>query len=291
MILHDLVQGSQEWLDFRRGKIGSSDAAVIEGESPWKTPNQLYREHKENFVVLPNEAMKRGTALEPIARQKFIEETGIDVRPAVGQNDLYLWQISSFDGLSEDQKIVLETKSGSLELHEKALRGEIPIYYEIQCQHHYCVSRADKVFYQSYYPGHEKPLKILEVKQDYDRIDRMLKNQVEFMRRLAENDPPELLDRDYELFEHARGSELLREYLALAKDEKAIKARRDALKEELIEISPGRNFILDGIKVFQSQNSSYDIKRMKADGIDVELYRKTSNPYWLVASPRGAKVA
>ena len=38
------IQGTPEWLEFRRTMVMASDSPVIMGVSPWKTPLQLYHE-------------------------------------------------------------------------------------------------------------------------------------------------------------------------------------------------------------------------------------------------------
>lgn len=40
----NLLQNTQEWEKFRLQKIGASDAPIIMGVSPWKTPFQLWLE-------------------------------------------------------------------------------------------------------------------------------------------------------------------------------------------------------------------------------------------------------
>ena len=39
-----MEQKSEEWLDWRKKGIGSSDAPIIMGVSPWKTPFELWEE-------------------------------------------------------------------------------------------------------------------------------------------------------------------------------------------------------------------------------------------------------
>ena len=286
MKLVDIEQGSPEWLEFRRSKVGSSDAAVIMGLSPWKTPYQLWKQKIEGTTDAVNPAMREGLRLEPIARDMFTEETGISVTPKVGISEENPWQISSFDGITEDGKIVWEVKCGSLELYEQALRGEIPPYYFCQLQHHLCVAKADKAIYSCFY---REEIKNLDVWPDINYIEKMLHKQKKFSELLMNGEPPELCDRDYEIIEHARGENLLKEYFLLGEQEKEIKKRKDELKEEIIEIGPKRNFIMGGTKIYQMTNSSYDYKKMREDGLNVDSYKKTSKPYWMISSPRSAK--
>ena len=74
-----IEQGSAEWLALRRTKITASDAGVITQLNPWKTPRDLFFEKYGFTQVIENEAMRRGTAMEPFAREHFIKHTGIFV--------------------------------------------------------------------------------------------------------------------------------------------------------------------------------------------------------------------
>ena len=85
-----LEQGTSEWLEWRHGGIGASDAPVILDENPWKTVDVLLRD-KSGPVREPfqNAAMARGTALEPEARAAYIKKTGNQVSPACLQSNQY----------------------------------------------------------------------------------------------------------------------------------------------------------------------------------------------------------
>lgn len=278
-----MQQGTQDWLDFRRTKIGSSEAAAIMGVSPWKTPYQLWKQKIEGTSDPVNQAMKRGIILEAEALKLFSAKMNIYFKPDVIVSEERPWQIASLDGISDDRSLIVEIKCGGADLHDKALIGVIPVYYMAQIQHQISVVNPLKAFYCSF-NGQE--IVIIEVNPDVNFIKEMLDKEEKFWELLVNNEPPPLCDRDYELFEHSRGSEILREYISLGIQEKEIKKRKDAMKEELIEIGPKRNFILDGVKVYQTQNTSYDTKRMREDGIGVEKYKKLSNPYWMISSPR-----
>jgi putative phage-type endonuclease len=104
------IQGSQAWLDYRLSRIGSSDAATIAGFNPWKTPMQLYNEKINNTKTFVNDAMKKGTKLEPVARAAYEELTGQAMFPDVVEHPNHEWMIASLDGISLDKKRVVEIK-------------------------------------------------------------------------------------------------------------------------------------------------------------------------------------
>lgn len=286
MIYIDLEQGTEEWKEFRRPRIGASEASIIEGCNPWCTPHELYLRKMNGVEQLDNSAMKKGRDLEPVARELFIKQTGIVVTPRVGVSEQRPWQMASFDGISEDGSIICEIKCGGEELYRKAQSGDIPIYYRLQVQHQICVSNAVQAFYVCFYEGE---IATLEVKADWDLIEQMIDKQSEFIEFMHKMEPPPLTDKDYTPIESERGSQMLKEYFQLGYDEKAIKERRDVLKQQIIDLNPQRNFILDGSKVYQKTTVSYNTKKMAEDGIDLSPYKSVSKPYWMLSSPSRVK--
>ena len=130
MKLLKLEQDTPEWHAFREGKIGASLAPVIMGVSPWSTPYQLYQEMMGvTEKRQETSAMARGKLLEKEARERFIQQTGINVVPAVGVHDKFDWLFASFDGICTDNKVVLEIKCPGQQDHETALSGKVPEKY------------------------------------------------------------------------------------------------------------------------------------------------------------------
>ena len=70
---------SEEWLSYRRRGIGGSDAGVILGLNPYKSPWQLWLEktgQTEPDDLSTNEYVYWGTKQEPLVAERFFEETG-----------------------------------------------------------------------------------------------------------------------------------------------------------------------------------------------------------------------
>jgi|SRR5271166_2517976 len=281
----DLPIGSKEWLDYRRGKIGSSDASVIMGTNPWKTPYKLWKQHIEGTQDAVNPAMRRGLELEPIARDMFIQETGISMTPKIVVSEEREWQFATLDGISDCGDVIVEIKCGNNALHEMATKKQIPAHYLCQIQHQIAVCRPKKAYYCSF-NGQE--IKIIEVMPDQQFAQELLTKEEKFWKLLTTKEAPPLTNLDYEIVEHARGSQLLQEYLELAEQEKAIKQRRDDLKNELISLGPKRNFMINSTKIYQTQNTSYDFNLMREAGIDLDRYKKLSKPYWVIAAGRSS---
>src|ERR1043165_6024764 len=129
-------QGTPEWHEFRKDKIGASLASVIMGVCPWKTPLQLYNEMKGIIDQAPTSAfMERGIEMEAQARSQFEYLKGKTFPSIVVQDDHLPWMIASLDGWNEEEKCLVEIKCPGMKAHQIALRGQVPDHYYPQLQH------------------------------------------------------------------------------------------------------------------------------------------------------------
>lgn len=192
MKIIDLEQGTPAWLRWRNTKITATSASILMDMNPFKTLNELYEEILGIIIHAPlNEKMKRGQELEPIARELFIKETGVHVTPLCGEHEKDWWMAASFDGVSQDHKIVCEIKCPKLKSHEEAIEKTIPPYYFAQCQHQLFVSGAEKVIYTSYYPKHLQEIAFVEILPDYDFIETLRRKAKSFYEdNLCQMTPP-----------------------------------------------------------------------------------------------------
>ena len=174
-----LDQGSDAWLDWRRGGIGGSDAPAIMGENPWKSPDDVLR---EKLGLASGEgdsaAMARGVALEPAARRRYAEFVGMDIRPRCLQSVEHDWLIASVDGLSADAGRVVEIKCGESVYRRTALRRRPPSYYYGQLQHILAVTGLGGIDFWCYLPS--RPEVHVRVARDEGYIRRLVETEREF---------------------------------------------------------------------------------------------------------------
>ncbi len=122
MIIDNLEQGSEEWKLLRLSKITASDISSIIGVNPFKSRDKLMHCKKTGYQEPTNEAMQRGTILEPYARELYEEQFGYKMTPTVHvgvdaekSGDCtwvnHDWAMCSTDGLKEDGTVVLLTDS------------------------------------------------------------------------------------------------------------------------------------------------------------------------------------
>ena len=179
----DLEQGTREWLDWRHSGIGASDASTVMGDNRFQSPSELLHQKKNKINTEPNEKMRLGTSLEPVARDLYIEETGMLVEPQCLRSKEYSWMIASMDGITDDYAHIVEIKCGRA-AYWQANKGNVPSYYYGQLQHQLMITGLDLVDYWCYWPGYDGILQT--VTRDERYIGRLLRTEQEFIEKLNE---------------------------------------------------------------------------------------------------------
>ncbi len=171
--LVDLEQGTQDWLAWRRGGIGASDAPAIMGENPWKSASTLAREkvHRRGSDFT-NAAMAEGNRLEPVARALYVKRHGVSVAPACLQSHAHDWMKASVDGICAETARVVEIKCGKGAYDKTVSSGKPPRYYVGQLQHILAITGYARIDFCCYMPGRD--LITLTVPRDEDYIARLL---------------------------------------------------------------------------------------------------------------------
>lgn len=182
------VQGSSDWLRWRQGGLGGSDAPAIIGVSPYTSKESLWKKRTGILQEESNFAMRRGTMLEPVARMLYTQLTGTIISPVCGEDETQSWWRGSFDGITFGEELIVEIKCPNVIVHGLAMAGKIPHYYFVQCQHLLALSGAQLCHFASYNVAKETPgdarLVIVEVKRDIAWMDWILAKEAEFWTNL-----------------------------------------------------------------------------------------------------------
>lgn len=278
-----IKQNTPEWLELRKNHIGASDGPIIMGDSPWKTPYQLWQE-KLGLAEQPDAswAMRRGTELEPIALEAYNTHTGNNASPVVLFHSKISYMMASLDGLSEDKKIVVEIKCPGKEDHETAKNGKVPAKYKAQLQHQLEVANTDVLHYFSYREG---DFALVEVKKDQKYIDKLLKKEAEFWEKMQNLEAPKLTNKDF--IEKAD-----QEWAETADDWKCVHARikdlqniEKELKKKLIRLSGGESCKGSGVTVQKIiRKGTVDFSLVpELKSVDLEKYRKNPTEMWRIS--------
>jgi putative phage-type endonuclease len=278
-----MEQDTQEWHEFRRNKIGASDAPIILGISPWKTPYQLWEEKVFGKVYEQTSSMARGKALEPLARETFEKMTGIPVMPKVVVHKQRKWQMASLDGITFDNTTIVEIKCPSAEIHGMAKEGKIPDHYMAQIQHQLAVTEAQKAFYFSF-DGEKGAL--VEVFENEEFISDLVEKEEKFYGLMMNQEPPILTERDYEVREDEQWKLVADEWLSVHASLKSLEEKEEALRQQLLHLSKDRNTKGAGIMLTKyacKGRVDYDaVPELK--NVNLNQYRKASCQKWRISA-------
>lgn len=153
MQIHELTQGSPEWLAYRATHSNASDAPAMLGVSPYKTRSALLHELHTGISPEVDPATQRrfdaGHAAEAAARPVAEREIGEELYPVVGSEGKLS---ASFDGLTMDGRIVWEHKLMNVDLADSLANGIIPDSYHPQLEQQLMVSGAEKALFMATSP-------------------------------------------------------------------------------------------------------------------------------------------
>lgn len=181
-------QGHPDWLAWRLGGIGGSDAGIILfGEMYGVTRADLLAEKVTGTRRETNFAMRRGTRLEPVARGLYERCLGVVAKPLCVMHDSIDWLLASSDGLVAPPGVdpwVIEIKCPCWQDHETALYGYLPPKYVPQVQHVLFAMNLKRCDYVSYTEnerfGPSQKLAVVTVQEDAEYQARLLEEEEKF---------------------------------------------------------------------------------------------------------------
>lgn len=141
MRTHNVVQGSDEWIDLRGKFYTASEAPVIMAASSKMKRDDLlaikagYTEKEYSDWVQRN-LFDKGHQAEAMARPIVEAMIGEELYPVTGSDGPFL---ASFDGLTMMEDIGFEHKMWNEELAECVRRNDLPAEYYWQLEHHLMV--------------------------------------------------------------------------------------------------------------------------------------------------------
>jgi putative phage-type endonuclease len=278
-----LIQGTDEWKEFRKKGVGASDAGVILGVNPWKTPLQLYEEKlglRESYMT---ERMQRGNDLEDIALNEFIRKTDmLFYKPPTMIHNKFPWLYASLDGIDMEGKNIVEIKCPGSRDHEEAKAGHLPEKYYPQLQHQMEVTNLDMAYYFSF-DGSDGV--ILKVYRDDVYIQNMVAKEFLFWECLQSETPPQLLERDFHEIHDHHWNQIAIDYIKAKEGKEHFEKKEKALKDLLIGMCEGCNTRGAGIavsKILRKGNIDYtQIPELK--DVDLDKYRRGVIELWRIS--------
>ena len=259
-----MEQRSDNWLAWRSKGIGGSDAPIVMGVSPYKTPYQLWEEKtgRKKPDDQSNWATERGNRLEPIARAKYELLRDIEMGPATCQHFQYEFMRASMDGWNPQLKRGLELKFAGKADHEGARAGKIPDKYWPQVQHQIFVTGAEVIDYGSYYvpkdvPDHQGELIVVEVKPDIEYIKQYLKIAIKFWECVTTSTPPGMTTDDFKIIRLIVARKSAEEWKRLSREIHELERSLGAVESKLLEYGSRVAFQGTGVRVNDGKIETY----------------------------------
>lgn len=284
-----MEQKTNSWHDWRKAGLGASDAPIVMGVSPWKTPYQLW-ELKTGRAQNDggNWATNRGNELEPLARAECEVETGLDFPAVLAEHPQLPFMRASLDGWNAETRTVLEIKCPGVADHEKALAGEVPEKYRPQIQHQLFVTGAAEAIYFSYHPEHTTRRALVRVKPDVDYIKALLDKMMKFWKCVQNDTAPELSERDYKLVRDSDARALFEAWSEAKHMLHCATVAEEAARKAVLEHESvsGKGRVRCGnfkVNVITRKGNVNYARVPELAGVDLEQYRGKSSTYFTIA--------
>ncbi|MGU5638086.1 YqaJ viral recombinase family nuclease [Aeromonas veronii] len=244
-----------QWLDIRQQGIGSSDAAVAVGLSPYKSPLSLWLEktaRKAPEDISQKEAVLWGIELEPVLAQVYAKRTGYKVRRvnAVLQHPQHDFLLANLDREvvgHPDGPGILEIKTASYHSAPQWEEG-VPVAYQCQVLHQLAVTGHAWAEVAVLIGGQD--FRIYRIERDEEKIRDLIKREAQFWQMVRQDWQPEpdgssdaanalgwLFPRDdgqtVDLSDSPEFNQLFGQLLQLREQKEAVEQQESLIKQRL----------------------------------------------------------
>ncbi|AXB03276.1 MULTISPECIES: YqaJ viral recombinase family nuclease [Aeromonas] len=245
----------EQWLAIRKLGIGSSDAAVAVGLSPYRCPLSLWLEktgRKEPDDISHKEAVLWGIELEPVLAQVYAKRTGNRVRRvnAVLQHPEHLFMLANLDREvvgHPDGPGILEIKTASYHSAPQWEEG-VPVAYQCQVLHQLAVTGHAWAEVAVLIGGQD--FRIYRIERDEEKIRDLTEREAQFWHQVTSDQQPEpdgskdagsalawLFPRDdgetVDLSDSPEFNQLFEELLHLREHKEEVELRESQIKQRL----------------------------------------------------------
>lgn len=188
MKIIDVVQGTEEWHQLRRGKFTASTMSkLFMGKTTQGYSDAIYKIAMERLTgkrseSYSNAAMQRGIEMEPMARQAY-EVESLTLVDECGFIEVDEWLGCSPDGLvGEDGMIQIKCPAYNTHIGY-IMSGEVPKDYYVQMQTELYVSNRKWNDFVSFHP--DLPMTIIRVLPD-EAMQKKIVEEIEIAKRKVE---------------------------------------------------------------------------------------------------------
>lgn len=288
----------EEWLKYRKGGIGGSEAASIAGLNPWSNPLKVYLDkiNEEVESQEDNERMRVGRDLEDYVAKRFKEATGKKVKKLnfLLQHPEHSFMYANLDRDIVGEEAFLECKTTGSYSKQEWEEG-VPLHYELQCLHYMavtgythcyiaCLVGNEKFIWHKIERDEETIQNLIEIERKF-WVENVLANvppdpdgtdtYSEILKNKYKTSIPETIELDESFIKKlSRRDEIDELVKVMDKEKKQIDQEIQIVMEENERATVGERVI-----TWKSQNrTGIDTKRLKEESPDTyEQYTKTTS--------------
>lgn len=152
MIIHDVIQGSQDWHTLRASCFTASEAPAMAGVSKYQSRSDLLKQKYSGEVMEVTPAQQRifdkGHAAEAKARVIAERIIGEDLYPCTATSEEHPWMLASFDGCTIMETVIWEHKLIN-EVLRTATADTLDEHYKVQMDQQLAASGAEKCLFMA----------------------------------------------------------------------------------------------------------------------------------------------
>jgi len=254
-----LDQGSPEWLEWRESLRTASETPTVMNVNPYQSQNALRKQKADKKPTFVNEAMLRGSNMEPIARAAVGEELGITLEPRCYEMGLFGASLDAFGDLGGVEVIVeIKCPSSPSSGYWDDLDEKHPTFWQLV--HQKLCSGAERTFLYTYDEGRTR---LQECHITEDHFSQLIEAWNNF--------ESERVDEAFE--------KIATEYKSLKRIEKQIKDELDEISKKLKDQGECFGF---GVAVSTVQKKgSLNLKKLEEE--DPKLFKQLE-PYFSKSS-------
>jgi putative phage-type endonuclease len=281
-----MEQSGNSWLTWRKKGLGSSDAPIIMGISPYKTPHQLWvektsdglAEQKENFIF------EKGHRVEAIIRARIELQTGQTWQPKLYERSDKPYIRCSMDCANDELQEGKETKYVGKEVFKNKI---VPPHYICQIQHQYLVTGFKRITCvmitddKELCDGADLIWQEIEVPVDHEYCKKLFEKEVQFREHHIEKRvPPELTVKDAVPVKDKEVQKQLKRYKLLKERIDSATSELNLVKEEIFKGTTHALMSYGDIMIKESERKGavdYDRLLKHHKILDVEQFRKANS--------------
>lgn len=267
-------QNTLEWFEHRANYRNASEtpyimSLVVKGyKYPFGNERDMFLIKTGRKVVDANYAMRRGSALEPMARRLVENIWGKPITTSVMVNGKYS---ASLDGICGTDIFEIKTpaKGRESETWKAAAALEVPQHYFYQIQHQLMVTGASRAFFVVY--DGKDAVTMVKVEPDQTAFNLIQQAWDKFQEFLDKDEEPivEAVRNDPEWIDAAVAYKLLK------KAQEELQVKVDAAKQNLLNLATEAKQTGAGVTVTKyTKKGAVNYKAIpELKGVDLEQYR------------------